>query len=202
MEAKKGFIAILIIVSACLFLCAGIAVVGWKAIGETVYQNLSSYAEALEENYIDVEREELEQYLLGEDIVCEKDESVSVMEFDIYDCHTESRNEDVDFRITYYRKSQKPMSIVIGILNSNDLEKNEGAVRVLEAAAGIPFRGADPEESIGWIRRCMQITDFDEMMITKNVSDISYRLYNVQNNGFTLSISRKMEYGLDFSDDD
>jgi hypothetical protein len=201
MEAKKGFLAILIIVCACSCVAVGATIIGWNAIGREIFTGAESLLESISNNLLEIEREDLEKYLSENGVICRKDDSASMGDFEEYVCDAPDIRADMDFRITYSKKENQPFSIILriaGVENMDDIAGRDGVRKLLETAAGIPYAGADAAEARNWLNGCLDIGDYDELIIAKTIAEVTFRIYHTKGNGFTFSISRTMAYEFDY----
>ena len=192
MEAKKGLLAILVIVCACACLAVGAAIIGWNAFGRDVAAGADSFMESIPYNTIEIDRENLERYLLENGIMCRKDASASMGDYDAYVCDASDIPAEINFRITYSKKDDKPFSIILGITNMDDIADHDDVMTVLGAAAGIPYRGADAVKAREWLNGCLHIGAYDELMVAKTIAAVTFRIYHTKGSGFTLSIMGNM----------
>jgi hypothetical protein len=201
MEAKKGFLAIFLIICACSCIAVGATIIGWKALGRVITTESDAFLDSILTNNIDIEKEDLENYLSENGIICKRDASTSMGDYEAYVCDTSDIRADVNFQITYSSKENKPFSISIGIAgieNMEDIADDDDLRMLLEAAAGIPYPGSDAVEARDWLNGCLDIGDYDELIIAKTIAEVTFRIYHTKGNGFTFSISRNMAYEFDF----
>ena len=197
MEAKKGFLAIFLIICACSCIAVGATMIGWKALGRVITTGSESFLNSMLTNNIDIEKEDLENYLSENGIICRRDSSASMGGFEGYVCDTSDIRADVAFRITYSTKENKPFSISIGITgmeNMDAIADDDDLRMLLEAAAGIPYTGADAVEARDWLMSSLDIGDYDELMITKTIADVAFQIHHTKGNGFTFTVMRNMAF--------
>ena len=196
-EAKKGFAVIFVLLCACLLILGCLLIAGWNLFGREYANTIGTVVNALPDYAIDIESEELEEYLQDHHILCTQEKSGSIGGYEVSACSPEEAIEGLEFRITYLVKANKPTFLTVGMAERKSAFQDPAVAEFLEIIVGIPYAGADPVEAKKWLRSCLAIENYDDLMITKYIADVALSIRADPREGFTLSLSKRMEVGFD-----
>jgi hypothetical protein len=191
MEAKKGFLALLAIIGACLALAAAAGVIGWNWIGRRFFAEWNPYGGFSGASVLEIEKSEMERYFSDHQIACTPD-AASVDGFTTQTCVGAG---DLSFQVFYAGKSTKPYSILARFSEGADTGPDSEAGRLMEIITGIPYAGADPAAARDWLRACLAIDGYDSFLISKSISGAVFTLYDSVPGDLVFSVTVRTEAG-------
>lgn len=191
MEAKKGFLAILVIVAACLALAAAAGGIGWSWIGRKWAAEWDSSGGITGTSVLEIEKDELERYFSDHHISCAPDGAPAAG----FATHTCAAAEDLAFQVLYSGKSTRPYSIMARFPEGVDTGPDSRPGQLMDVIAGIPYAGADPAAARRWLRACLEIDGYDAFSISKSISGGVFTLYDAVPGDLVFSVSGRTDTG-------
>jgi hypothetical protein len=193
MEAKKGFLALLAIVGACLALAAAAGVIGWNRLGRKYFAEWNFSGGLSGAAVLEIEREDLERYFSDHQITCAPDESPAAG----FATHTCAGAGDLTFQVFYAGKNTRPHSIMVRFSEGVDTDPDSEAGRLMEIISGIPYAGADPAAARGWLRGCLALDGYDAFSVSKSISGAVFTLYDSVPGDLVFAVTGRMQSGGD-----
>ena len=175
MEAKKGFLAIGIILFLCLAATAGVGILGWS------WLKYSGRLDAVNQDYsitpIDIERSEFESFIKSIGYACDAEKTTSYGDFETFSCGKQIQDESFALMVSYSRKQNKPVFMYLSIPQSENKKQKEIVASEFSAMMRIPYKGSHPDWAAAWIGKCMAFEDADLLTVTKAVSGVTFSYF-------------------------
>ncbi len=175
MEAKKGFLAIGIIVFICLCGAAVLAFLGWNWLKN------SGLDKMIEQGYsrppMQIDRTEFEAYIDSLEYSCDGDKTTSYGDYEIASCSKQIQGVTFNLGITYSRKHNKPVSLNLNV----NIPAGDGREDIIAAAFAemvrIPYQGSKPDEAAAWMNQCWKFDKVDTLSVSKTISDVTFSFF-------------------------
>jgi len=177
MEARKKFTVIVILLVPCIISLVFISYFGWNKFNQ---------------NYIDIDRSKLEEYINNNQIYCEINKKQSAVGFvENYICNTNEGIEGINFNLSYLFIMHKPFGINIGTELPLEIIKDSEIGKLVNILLGIPYKDSNPTEARDWFWSIMEDGNKTNLFVQKTISSVTFTVINDKNAGFILPIESK-----------
>jgi hypothetical protein len=175
MEAKKGFLAIGIILFICLAAAAVVAFLGWA------WWNNSGMASMINQSMnrppMDIDRTEFDSYIKGLEYSCDGEKPTSYGDYENVICSRQIQGMTFNLAITYSRKTNQPISMVLNL----NVPAGDGREKIIAAAFAelvrIPYEGSKPDEAAAWMNQCWEFDEVDTLSVSKTISGVTFSFF-------------------------
>jgi hypothetical protein len=191
MEAKKGFLAIGVMLLICLAAGAILAFFGWSRLSSSGL--LNAFTQNFERPPIDIERSEFEAYINDLGYACEIAEITAYGDFEFFTCTRQIQGETFDLGITYSKKLNQLISANVSVSQSGNAGQKEIVAAVFAELARIPYKGSNPDEAAAWMNQCMKFEGVDTFNSTKSISGVTFAFY-LYGGRYQLAIGSENDY--------
>jgi hypothetical protein len=172
-EAKKGFLAIGIIIFICIAITAVLAFLGWSWLRKSGMLDL--YNASYSRTPIEIERGELEYFIKSLDYTCDGETTSSYDDYETVLCSRQIQGESFNLAVTYSKN--QPVSLNLSIKKRENVEQKEIITVVFSELVRIPYKGSNPDKAAVWINQCVEFEDIDSLTSSISISDISFTYY-------------------------
>jgi hypothetical protein len=174
-EAKKGFLAIGVILSICLCAAAALAFLGWNWWNNSGLANMVN--QGMNRPPIDMERSEFEAFINSLKYSCDDKKTTSYGDYEIIYCSKQIQGATFHLGITYSRKHNKPVSLNLNVNIPADDGQEEVIATAFAELVRIPYKGSNPDEAAAWMNRCWEFENIDSLSVAKTVSDVTFSFF-------------------------
>ncbi len=191
MEAKKGFLAIGIILFVCICAAAVLAFIGWNWWKNSGLADMIS--QGMNRPPMEIERVEFEGFIQSLEYSCDNEKTTSYGDYDVVYCSKQIQGEIFNLGITYSRKYNKPVSLNLNV----NIPAKDGNEEVITAAFAelvrIPYQGSRPDEAAAWMNHCWGFDGVDTLSVAKTISDVTFSFFMYADQ-YQLSIGSKYAF--------
>jgi hypothetical protein len=191
MEAKKGFLAIGIIVFVCICAAAVLAFLGWNWLNNS--GALNAFTQGFSTPPIAIERSEFEAYIDNLGYVCDSAEIPAYGDFEFFACTKQMQGETFDLGVTYSKKLNQLISANASVSQSGTEGQKEIVAAAFAELARIPYKGSKPDEAAAWMIQCMKFEGIDTLNSTKSISGVTFAFYLYEGR-YQLAIGSEKDY--------